>query len=200
MVLEEAEDSPLNTLVPADSADPTETLAPVPLDGALPDVLPTDVATAVAVLPTVPPPIPPTAALASGRLPLELWIGGSILLSVFVYGGLYFAGAVAVDRYKAGFVVKTCPVCERGNLHVETRVDRLLGIPRVRRTVRCDACRSVLREVGLRRWRYAIDRLENPTLYRRFNNKLIDEVQLSRLNSIEQIEAPQVSDDGDAKT
>jgi hypothetical protein len=119
--------------------------------------------------------------LPGQRLPLELLIGGSVLLLVIVYGGLYFAGAVAVDRYAAGFVLDTCPVCERGTLHVETRVERIFGIPRVRRTVRCDACRSVLREVGPRRWRYAIDRLENPALYQRFNSRVIDEDQLVRL-------------------
>lgn len=101
---------------------------------------------------------------------------------VLIYGVLFFRGAVAVDRYKDGFPVKTCPICGRGELTVETRVDRLLGIPRVKRIVRCSDCRSVLREVGLRRWRYAVDRLESPALYQRYNNRTIDESALASID------------------
>jgi hypothetical protein len=64
---------------------------------------------------------------------------------------------------------------------VETRHDRLFGIPRARTTVRCSNCRSVLREAGSRRWRYAVDKIENPALYSRYNGRIIDEETLKSL-------------------
>jgi hypothetical protein len=39
----------------------------------------------------------------------------------------------------------------------------------------------VLREVGYRRWRYAVDRLENIPLYDRLNNREVDEDTLKLL-------------------
>jgi hypothetical protein len=74
-------------------------------------------------------------------------------------------------------------VCGRGDLHVETRVDRVLGIPRPRYTVRCSNCRSTLREAGGGRWRYAVDRAANPTLYNQWNGKEIDEPTLKSLQN-----------------
>ncbi|MEO1288360.1 MAG: hypothetical protein AAFV93_11375, partial [Chloroflexota bacterium] len=91
-------------------------------------------------------------------------------------------GLSASGRYANGFVIERCPVCQRGQLQVDERPARTLGIPTVRRTVRCDVCRSVLRETGSRRWRYAVDRLENPTMYTRFNGKQITDADLERLN------------------
>jgi hypothetical protein len=44
--------------------------------------------------------------------------------------------------------------------------------------VRCDECRSVLRETTPRRWRYAVDPIENPDLYRRYNGQELDEQAL----------------------
>ncbi len=111
-------------------------------------------------------------------LPLEAILGGIVVLLVLLYVALYWRGALAVDRYAGGFVVEHCPVCQRGHLTVETRQERLLGIPRPRRTVRCDECRSVLRETTPRHWRYAVDPIENPDLYRRYNGQELDEQAL----------------------
>ncbi|MCS7071589.1 MAG: hypothetical protein NZM00_08795 [Anaerolinea sp.] len=58
---------------------------------------------------------------------------------------------------------------------------RVLGIPRVRTTVRCANCRSILREVAPRHWRYAVDHNYSLTLYHRFNGKVIDEATLIAL-------------------
>lgn len=105
-------------------------------------------------------------------------MGGLLLFLVLAYVALYWRGLAAADRYANGFAVETCPVCGHGHLVVETRMERLLGIPRPRHIVRCDECRSVLRETGFRRWRYAVDPLENPDLYKRYNGQEIDEQTL----------------------
>ena len=97
------------------------------------------------------------------------------------YVGLYLRGLSAVDRYAQGFVTERCPVCGRGTLTVDARTERVLGIPRPRRAVRCDSCRSVLRETGARRWRYAVDRLENEAMFDRYNGREIDDQTLKSL-------------------
>lgn len=127
-------------------------------------------------------PIPvQTTEPSSPRIPPEAIVGGALLVLVLVYVGFYWRGLSAADRYVNGFVIDTCPVCKQGHLTVETRQGRVLGIPRPRTTVHCDNCRSVLREVGNQRWRYAIDRAANLTLYTQFNGRVIDEATLEAL-------------------
>jgi uncharacterized protein YgiM (DUF1202 family) len=137
---------------------------------------------AVAQIPTnIPPPTPVAEQPESpsgGGLPIEALVGGLALLLVLAYIAFYWRGLASADRYAKGFVIHTCPACDRGNLVVETKQDRLLGIPRPRRTVRCTECRSVLREVGNRRWRYAVDPMENPALYKHYNGREIDDATL----------------------
>lgn len=94
---------------------------------------------------------------------------------------LFAVRTAAVDRYRDGFVLDQCPVCKTGHLSIEERVDRVLGIPRVRRTVQCDNCRSLLREVDTRRWRYAVDRTVNPTFHDEYNNRILREHELQRI-------------------
>lgn len=118
----------------------------------------------------------------SGGTRPETVIGMSILALVLGYIVLYWRGMAAADRYAQGFVVEVCPVCQRGHLTVETRMDRIVGVPRPKHTVRCDVCRSVLRETGKRWWRYAVDRLENPAMYERFNGREIDDSTLILLS------------------
>jgi hypothetical protein len=103
------------------------------------------------------------------------------LLVVLGYVIVYLRAAAALDRYNAGFIIEECPVCRRGHLIVETRTERWFGVPRPRRIVRCTECRSVLRETGNRRWRYAVDRTENLALYERYNGQEIDEEGLKEL-------------------
>jgi uncharacterized protein YgiM (DUF1202 family) len=114
-------------------------------------------------------------------VPAEAIVGGGVVLLVLAYVGLYWRGLASLDRYKKGYVIQSCPVCGRGHLTVDTRQERTFGIPRGRYTVRCNECRSVLREAGDRRWRYAIDPIDNPALYERFNNKVLDEETLRKL-------------------
>ena len=98
-----------------------------------------------------------------------------------MYIALYLRGIGAVNRYAAGFVIDECPVCQRGMLHVEARSNRVFGIPRARRTVRCDECRSVLREIGERRWRYAIDGFENLAMFELLNGQEVSDSNLVSL-------------------
>lgn len=105
-------------------------------------------------------------------------LGAMILLAGVGYVGVYVMQAANVARYHEGFVLSVCPVCEDGRLWVEDRRYRTLGIPRVRRTVRCDACRSVLRQVGPHEWRYAVDGAENEHLFRLYNGRVLSESDL----------------------
>jgi hypothetical protein len=105
-----------------------------------------------------------------------------IALLVGVYAFFYWRGAAAAHRNEDGFVLDRCPVCGRGQLSVDTRVGRVLGIPRPSHTVRCNTCRSLLREVRPGRWRYAVDPLENPAMAERYNGRVLRETELRRLD------------------
>ncbi len=110
------------------------------------------------------------------------------LLGLFgFYMAVYAMSSAALDRYATGFITQTCPVCG-GHLEIEERPYRVAGIPRVRRTVRCDNCRSVLREVGRRRWRYAVDPNANTPLFEDYNGLVLHENELIMLASSESIE------------
>jgi hypothetical protein len=115
-------------------------------------------------------------------IPTEALVGGVGLLAILIYVGLYLRGLSAANRYKDGFIIEECPACRQGKLSVEVRQDRLLGIPQPHFTVRCSNCRSVLREVGHGQWRYAVDPLDNPPLYERYNNRTLDEHTLLTLH------------------
>lgn len=138
---------------------------------------------AAIVLPTPVSSLPETAAPSAPTLAPEAIVGGLLLLALIVYVGLYWRGLSVADRYAEGFVIQRCPICQQGQLSVETRQNRVLGIPRPRSTVRCDTCRSVLREAGSHRWRYAVDPAENPPIYKRFNGKILDETRLIALEN-----------------
>lgn len=116
-------------------------------------------------------------------LTVEAVVGSAALLGILVYGWFYWRGASEVDRFAQGFLIERCPVCGRGHLSVDHRSERLLGVPRSRHIVRCDECRSVLRETASRRWRYAVDPLENTELYRVYNGRELDEDQLHDLQA-----------------
>jgi hypothetical protein len=109
--------------------------------------------------------------------PVWYWIGGGLALLAMAYVGVYAAQVASLGR-PHDFVLIACPVCEVGDLYLEERRYRVLGIPRARRVMRCDNCRSVLRSVGRGRWRYAIDGAENPVLYDAYNNAILTEDDL----------------------
>jgi hypothetical protein len=114
-------------------------------------------------------------------LPLEAVVAGLVLVGVLTYLGLYWLGTSASNRYAGGFVFEICPVCQRGAPVVEQRQERWFGIPRIRHIVRCNECRSVLRETSPRHWRYAVDPSENAALYQQYNGREIDDTRLARL-------------------
>lgn len=120
----------------------------------------------------------PAPEPAQNGAPLGLIVGGILAALIVLYAVMYVAGAANLTRYREGFVVTGCPICTRGTLYVEDRRYRVLGIPRVRRVVRCSECRSVLRQVGRNRWRYAVDAAENPVAYRSLNNRVLTEHDL----------------------
>lgn len=105
-------------------------------------------------------------------------LGGALAALVIVYLGVYITQAAQFNRYQAGFPLSVCPICEPGELYLEERRYRTIGIPRVRRVVRCDYCHSVLRQVGRQRWRYAVDGAENPDLYNELNGQVLTESEL----------------------
>lgn len=139
-------------------------------------MLPNELPTPVSALPADQSPTP-----QSPNIPPEALVGAAALILLLIYVGFYWRGLASADRYADGFVIERCPICGEGHLIVETKQTRLLGIPRPRTIVRCDFCRSVLREVGSRRWRYAVDRSENPALYKQLNGKIVDEQTLKSL-------------------
>jgi hypothetical protein len=167
---------------PTSTESPTQTPTPVPASN-----MPTD-APAIVIIPTMVPPtqggVEPEAEVSDSDrtwLPAEAVVGGVILLVVLTYIGFYLRGVATVDRYKDSFVIEYCPVCQKGHLHVDTRQSRFFGIPRAKRTIQCNTCRSLLREIGNRRWRYAVDPLVNQAMFKRFNGREVDESTLERL-------------------
>jgi uncharacterized protein YgiM (DUF1202 family) len=199
---------PTFTPLPAPpEVEPTETpptLTATPVLTASPMVVPptaTPETTAVVVVPgdaqppsSDAPPGGPADGSDSGDLagriqaliediPREYLLGGGFAAVLVLYILLYAVGVANVGRYSLGFVVETCPVCQKGELSVVNRRRHLLGIPRVRRTVHCDYCGSVLRQVRRHRWRYTVDEHENPELYRQYNGREITDAELVRLGT-----------------
>ena len=121
----------------------------------------------------------PTTTDTTAITPILLGAGGVLLVG---YGLLFIRGFVNNRRYHTGFVVEQCPVCYRGELVVEQKPNRLLGIARPKRVVRCTECRSILREVGHRTWRYAVDGFENEVMFEQMNGKNITDAELQELN------------------
>jgi hypothetical protein len=116
---------------------------------------------------------------------------GSVMFALLSgYILLYALNANALDRYATGFPVRKCPVCQEGHLELEERPYRSVGIPRVRRTVRCDNCRSILREVGRWRWRYTVDPHANQEMFQEYNDSLISESQFLSLAQDMEEDAP----------
>lgn len=183
--------TPASTLT--NTAVPTFTSTPVPTSTATLTVIPTATQTVMLGVP-----LPAGTSIASiegvnapaggsgvpnagGGLSPEALVGGGVLVLLTGYIGFYWRGLTYADKYRQGFVIELCPACGVGHLTVETKQARVIGVPRARHSVRCDTCRSVLRESGRGRWRYAVDPLANPALYARYNNQTVDEAALKVL-------------------
>jgi hypothetical protein len=114
--------------------------------------------------------------------PVEVFVVLGVAFFVLVYLLFFWRAMQRLNRYTDGFVAEQCPVCQ-GELFIEERQQRLLGIPQPRRIVRCTQCRSVLREIGDERWRYAVDPSANSALYERFNGREITDDELVQLTT-----------------
>jgi len=108
--------------------------------------------------------------------------GGVLVALAAVYVATYVTQAANTAQPYDAFPLTVCPVCEHGTLSLDQRRYRVLGIPRVRRVVRCDTCRSVLRQVGRGRWRYAVDGGINPELFDRLNGRVVTAAQLKDIS------------------
>jgi hypothetical protein len=71
--------------------------------------------------------------------------------------------------------VSTCPACREGNLTLE-------NLGRSRRVVRCDNCRSVLRQVRGDEWRYAVDPLPDKDFAASNNEKVLSVDEFAELS------------------
>lgn len=188
---------PTDTLLPSDTPLPTETPPPTVTPTASPaaTATPTQTATATATAFAVaaagedsgsaPPAadvvVAPDADAGDGLATIYLLLGGGVALAALAYVGVFVVQAGNLARYGEGFVLSACPVCEEGHLYLDERRSRMIGIPRVRRVVRCDNCRSVLRQVGRQRWRYAVDGAENDELYEALNGRVVSEHYLLQI-------------------
>gem|GEM_PF-1782634 len=171
-----------STLVPTEIATvvPTQTTAPIIAAGestALPILTPT-----LTPLP-LEQPLTPVIETGAGNssVRVEAIVAGVLILAVIVYVVLYWRAMTILERYADGFLIETCPICKTGKLQIQTRVERFWGIPRTQSVVTCDNCRSVLREVGLRRWRYAVDGVANSLLHNQLNGRVIEESRIANL-------------------
>ncbi|MBN1312113.1 MAG: hypothetical protein JXB30_11905 [Anaerolineae bacterium] len=158
---------------------PSETSVPSPTT----TVSPQPVATALPVLTEQPAPLVPNPFKGlPGSLKLGLLIGGGVILMSFVaYIWRRSAGRREIRRYDGGFLLDTCPACHEGRLQLDEVIHRSIGIPSVRRSVRCSACRSVLREIRPGRWRYTVDPFANPDMASRYKNRRLSMSDLEAL-------------------
>jgi hypothetical protein len=209
--------SPTNTSTPTHTPSPTNTSTPThtpsPTNSSTPSQTPTIVVQAADTNAPTPtqlsvndvPDVSPSATNETANLPIEAIVAGIVSAVILLYVALYWNGITSVERYKDGFVIKDCPVCNSGQLQVETKQYRIFGIPRGKHTVRCDNCRSVLRATGKQRWRYAVDRMENSDLYDRYNNKHIMTSEIANLLTKKRSKSthttvPKFVDDSDDKS
>ena len=180
---------PPATATPRPPATPAPSALP-PTQPPAPTGPPAPSATPVAGV-ALPPSATPTPAISEGTRPdiqsllgslppgLGSWLGGGVMfIALVLYAGRWMAGRRELRRYADGFVLTKCPVCQRGHLHLEEHVLHPLGIPHVRRSVRCNTCRSVLRETRSGFWRYTIDPFMNPDLAAEFNAREFSDEEL----------------------
>lgn len=184
-----------STIAPQVSQTPTQTPSPTttqptstrePLQAATRDPLSTAAPSTqvAAVLPT-PQPTGITQTTAQEGESVPVWLIGSaglVVIGLVGYISLVARGQKAAQRYREGFVITYCPVCGHDALKVRARTQNTLGIVSTRHTVTCEHCGSVLREVGVGRWKYRVNSATNPELHRRLNNKVIDDAALKKLS------------------
>lgn len=165
---------------------PTATALILPTDTGEPTLEPTATATEEAAAPvveeapptltpqpepTVPAPTPDQGVqIDFSQLGLYIAFTVAALILLFYLWRL-LSSRRELRRYMDGFELSGCPVCQSGDLALEEARTSLLGVVQVRRLVRCDNCRSVIREVNSGLWRYNIDPLVNPEMAAEYNGQ-----------------------------
>ncbi|MGF1504591.1 MAG: hypothetical protein ACFB51_05570 [Anaerolineae bacterium] len=182
---------PSSTPAPTDEPSPTATDAPEPTEAAAttapePMATPTPTATqeAIVVPPEAEEPPASTQEPPAVTLPPEagLWAGvGLLFLAILAYAVRFVAGRRERSRYADGFVLEACPVCQIGMLELDEVSRQTLGLVSTRRSVRCDTCRSVMRQIRPGTWRYNMDALFNPALADEYSGRQFSDKALLTL-------------------
>lgn len=109
-----------------------------------------------------------------GLGPAQMAAIGAGALGVLLSVGYLLRGRRIAGGEPQPWVVERCPACQEGRLSV-------VDMGRSRRVVRCDNCRSVLRQVRKDTWRYAVDPLPDKDFAERYNGKILGEAKLVEL-------------------
>jgi hypothetical protein len=169
--------SPEPTITATPTSRPTQTPRPSATSTTLPTV------TIAAIAPTAQA-IPTSAGIPSAALPPGTLIGIGVVAIGGVLGGVFYlqrriSASRELKRYQNGFVFSVCPVCREGHVQLDEVVRETLGIKQVKRTVRCNVCLSVLREVKPGAWRYTIDSYVNPDMAEQYAQKTLTDLELA---------------------
>lgn len=192
-----------NTPTPTRTESPTETATPSPEPTLT--ATPTEAEAEAAVAPiepegdsevqVIPTPVGPQGVLSGLNMSEQTFgllavVAAALLLGLVVILAQRGRRRRELNRYAGGFVLDECPVCQQGHLHLEEIRQRTGGVTTIRRTVRCDRCRSVLRQVQPGRWRYTIDPLVNPELAEAYNGHDFTDAGLAAFAESAQTYAP----------
>lgn len=158
--------TPERTLTATPTLEPSPSATPTPHQEAAIPAQASPVPQAIASSPASPAVTGGSSVVGAGG-----WfaLGGLLVLAALIYGWRWGRGQHEIKRYAGGFPLKTCPTCQSGRLRLEEYVQRPLGVAVLRRSVHCDTCRSVLRQIRPGLWRYTIDPLVNLSLANEYN-------------------------------
>ncbi|GAB4471051.1 MAG: hypothetical protein Kow00124_07800 [Anaerolineae bacterium] len=182
------------TAAPTSTPEPVETRAPATsTDQPLPPAVPTATQELAAAAggpsegeqtpdePAQQPPLEP-GLIGRGLPGPAVWIGGAVFVLLAAgYTWQVLRARSEMKRYEGGFLLSQCPVCQSGTLEMDEHTDHLLGVPVVQRLVRCDSCRSLLRQIRPGVWRYTIDPFVNPDMAEHYNGKSFTDAELPGL-------------------
>ncbi len=178
------------TATPTANAESVPTIAPIEQaeetdesEAVIAEVAPS--ATTISAEPeaTVPP-TAPQGETFDPRILTYVGLGiGSIALAVFsvLYSQRRASGRRELTRYAEGFPIENCPICRAGDLQLDEKINGALGIPNITRSVRCNNCRSLLREIEPGVWRYNIDPYVNPQIAYKYNTQRFTDADLLML-------------------
>ena len=108
-------------------------------------------------------------------LPTQLLLILAAVLGAFLSIRFLMSQRKSERHIESGFIIETCPACRTGKLTLQ-------DMGRGRRVVRCDNCRSVLRQLRGNRWRYAVDSVPDPQFAESHNSEVLSEGDLLELS------------------